>query len=299
MSDWLKSLHGRTAVADGAWSTELWARGVPRSQPTEAANLTHAHLVSALAQEYLAAGARFLSTNTFGANRIRLSRKAGGATVVQLNAAGAALARKAADEHRARVMGVIGPSGALLAISEVSAGELHDAFDEQIRALADGGVDAILLETFTELDEIRIAIAAAKESAKLPVVACMSFDSGPQRTRTMMGVEADHCAAALVDAGADAIGCNCGAGVGHALPAVVALRANASTPLWVKPSAGLPDLEEGRPVYRCTPDEFVAPIPTLVEAGANILGGCCGVGPEHIRRLAAMLGSRGKAKRKS
>ncbi|MBI5863013.1 MAG: homocysteine S-methyltransferase family protein [Planctomycetes bacterium] len=142
------------------------------------------------------------------------------------------------------------------------------------------------------MPEILLALAAVKSVTNLPVVASMSFDSGPQRARTLMGATAEQAAAALDEAGADAIGSNCGAGIAAALPAVVALRANTKKPLWIKPSVGLPDLEEGRPVYHHTPDEFGGFVPALIDAGANILGGCCGAGPEHIRRVAALVASR-------
>jgi 5-methyltetrahydrofolate--homocysteine methyltransferase len=117
----------------------------------------------------------------------------------------------------------------------------------------------------------------------------MSFDAGPQRTRTMMGAQAGECATALEDAGADIIGCNCGSGINHVLPAVVALRAATSLPLWVKPNAGLPELEDGRAVWKQTPEEFAGFVPQLLDAGANIIGGCCGSGPEHIRRVAKVV----------
>ncbi len=296
--NWIDELRGRCIAADGAWSSELWARGVPRGAPAELANVTHAHIVSELAREYLIAGAKILSTNTFAANRLGLQQRKQTATARALNEAGAIIARRAADEFKARVVGVIGPSGTLLAVAERAPSELHEAFAEQARLLAEHGVDAILLETFSDVQELQVAIAAAKQSANLPLIACMSFDSGPQRTRTMMGAEAEAAAVAMVQAGADVIGCNCGVGAALALPAVVALRANAQTPLWVKPSVGLPELEDGRPVYRTSPEEFIAPLSTLIDAGANVIGGCCGAGPEHVRRIAALLESRGRAPRK-
>ena len=132
------------------------------------------------------------------------------------------------------------------------------------------------------------ALRVVKDTAALPVIASMSFDSGPQRTRTMMGTPAEECAAALEDAGADVIGCNCGSGINHALPAVVALRAATALPLWVKPKAGLPELEDGRAVWKQTPEEFATYLPQILDAGANIVGGCCGSGPEHIQRVAAL-----------
>jgi methionine synthase I (cobalamin-dependent) len=331
-------------LADGAWASELRARGLAPAAPVELASLDHPTLVLQLAQEYLAAGARILTTNTFSANRFTLERIGERRTVAEINAAGARLARQAVEEHagvaealsaagrhggerrgargagrgesrRERpgsqaspapkergaaavaVAGAIGPSGKILAVREIGETELADAFAEQARALAEGGVDLIVLETFSELAELLVAVGAVKAVTRMPVAASLSFDSGPQRTYTMMGAGASESATALDDAGADVIGCNCGAGITHVLPAVVALRAHTARPLWVKPSAGLPELDTGQPVYRQTADEFAALVPTLIDAGANIIGGCCGVGPEHIQRVAAVLEHRRAARR--
>ncbi len=209
--------------------------------------------------------------------------------MAEVNRRGAALAREAVGGAAVCVAGSMGPSGKIVAVREIPAAQLATAFAEQARALADGGADVIVLETFSELAEILAALEIIQEATELPVIASMSFDSGPQRTRTTMGAEAGECAAALEAAGADVIGCNCGAGMEHILPAVVALRAATTRPLWVKPSAGLPDLEEGRAIYRQTPEEFAGYAPQVVEAGANIIGGCSGTGPEHIKRLASIV----------
>ncbi len=286
-------LTGRITVADGAWATQLMLRGWPGNRPVELANIESPELVLETAGAYLDAGARILTTNTFGANRLALDRRGSSADVAYVNRRGAALAREAAGD-RAVVVGSLGPSGRMLLVKETTADALSALFREQAAALAEGGVDAFVLETFSELEEILIALAAVKQATGLPVIASMSFDSGPQRTQTSMGVSADKCAAALDDAGADVVGCNCGAGIANALPAVVAIRGAARRPVWVKPSAGLPDLEEGRAVYHLSPDEFVSHIPTLITAGANIIGGCCGVGPEHIQRLAKLIAARQK-----
>jgi methionine synthase I (cobalamin-dependent) len=280
-----------TVVADGGWSTQLQARGVPDDAPAELANLTHPHLVEALARDYVAAGARFITTNTFGANRFMFERRGLQHDPAAVNRAGAALARQAIAGQDALVAGSIGPSGKILAVHEAKEEELVAAFAVQARALADGGADVIVLETFSELAEILLALDAAQKATGLPVIASMSFEAGPQRTRTMMGAPAEDCASALADAGADAVGCNCGAGIATVLPAVVALRANMALPLWAKPNAGLPELEGGKAVYKQTPDEFGQHVPALLDAGVNIIGGCCGTGPEHIRRVAALVKS--------
>lgn len=281
-------LRERPHVADGGWSTQLRARGYAPDAPAELANLTHAELVQQLAREYLEAGAEFITTNTFAANRFVFERAGVEDDPRKVAEVGARLAREAVGDA-AWVVGSIGPSGRMLVIQEATPGELAGLFAEQARALAAGGVDAIVLETFSEPAEIEIAIAAAGEASGLPVIASMSFDSGPQRTRTIMGAEAGTCAALMEQAGAAVVGCNCGSGIEDVLPAVVALRAHTSRPLWVKPNAGVPELIDGQVVYRVTPEAFVEHVPQLLEAGADILGGCCGTGPEHIARLARRI----------
>ena len=279
---------GRT-VADGGWSTQLQMRGVPGDVMAETANVTHAEIVLELAQTYLDAGAQFITTNTFAANRFGVERRELTISVEELNRRGAELARAAVGERAAFVAGSMGPSGKIMAVREATPEQLTPGFVEHATALGAGGGDVIVLETFSELAEILLALRAVKDATGLPVIASMSFDAGPQRTRTMMGAQAGECATALEDAGADIIGCNCGSGINHVLPAVVALRAATSLPLWVKPNAGLPELEDGRAVWKQTPEEFAGFVPQLLDAGANIIGGCCGSGPEHIRRVAKVV----------
>ena len=291
MSGKLDAYRDDITVADGGWSTQLQARGVPTDVPAELANLTHPHLVEALARDYVAAGARFITTNTFSANRFIFERRAPEHNLDQVNRSGAALARKVAAEAGALAAGSIGPSGKILAVGETKESELTELFAAHATALAEGGADVIVLETFSELAEVLLALEAVRNATGLPIIASMSFDSGPQRTRTMMGARAEDCASALEEAGADAVGCNCGAGIATFLPIVVALRANTSLPLWVKPNAGLPELVDGQVVYRQTPDEFGHYIPGLLQAGVNIVGGCCGSSPAHIKRVAALVES--------
>jgi methionine synthase I (cobalamin-dependent) len=288
-----EALRSGVTVADGGWSTRLQMRGLPTDVMAETANLTHPELVIELAIAYLDAGAQFITTNTFAANRYHLQRRAPQVDVTDVNRRGAELARTAVADRPALVAGAIGPTGKILAVKEVKPDEVLSAFTEQAEALAAGGADLIVLETFSELAEVLLALRGAKEATRLPVVASLSFDSGPQRTCTMMGARADECAEALEEAGADAVGTNCGGGIATALPAVVALRGATSLPLWVKPNAGLPELVDGEAVWRQTPEEFAAHIPQLVEAGANIIGGCCGSGPEHIQRVAAWVARHG------
>lgn len=282
----LEAMARGVHVADGAWSTILAGLCPDEARHTELLAITRPQATEGLIEQYLQAGAELITTHTFGVTPANLKRWEVRHELGEVIAEISALFRRCVPPGRAALLGDIGPSGKILAVREAPEAELTAMYRTQAAALAGGGVDAILLETFSELAEILLALRAVREVTKLPVIASMSFDSGPQRTRTIMGAEAGQCAAALEEAGADLIGCNCGAGIGTILPAVVAIRAATRRPLWVKPNAGLPELEEGRAVYRTTPEEYAAHVPTLIDAGANVIGGCCGVGPEHIRRVS-------------
>ncbi len=293
----LRKLGDGLVVADGGWSTALHARGVPQGQPAELANLTHPHLVERLAGEYAESGAQILCTNTFAANRLMFERRKIQADWAEVSRAGVEISRKVADRAGLTVVGTIGPSGRILAVREAREEQLEQCFADQARVLVDAGAEALVLETFSELAEVLLVLRAVKAVTEVPVIACMSFDSGPQRTRSVMGTDAAQAAAALEAAGADLVGSNCGAGVAHALPAVVALLGHTTRPVWVKPNAGTPLLEDGRPVWRVTPEEFAGHLSPLIEAGVSVLGGCCGTGPEHVKRVAALARSRGRPQR--
>lgn len=276
-------------ILDGAWGTELQALGLEPGACPDAWNLNHAEHVQSVARRYVQAGSQVILTNTFGANRIALLRYGLTAQAAEINRAGARLSRHAAA-GQARVYASIGPSGKMLAVGDVSERELAEAFDEQAQALAEGGADGLVLETFTDLDELGIALRAAKKTG-LPVVACMVFDSGASKDRTAMGVTPEKAAKALTEAGADVIGANCGRGVQGYVPICRRLRAATDRPLWLKPNAGLPKLVDGQIEYDITPAQFTAGIVELIEAGASMVGGCCGTNPSFIEAITKAISS--------
>ncbi|MCX7016531.1 MAG: homocysteine S-methyltransferase family protein [Candidatus Sumerlaeota bacterium] len=280
-------LKDRPIVTDGAWGTQLQARGLEIGACPDAWNLEHPERVEEVARAYVEAGSRVILSNTFGATRFALDRYALAGKTAEINRAGAQISRRAAGD-KVRVFASIGPSGKMLVMGEVSAEALRDAFREQTQALAEGGADGIVVETMSDLDEAKIAVAAAKETG-LPVVASMVYDAGAKKDRTMMGVTPEQAAEGLAEAGADAIGANCGQGIAGFIPICERLRAATDRPLWIKPNAGLPEVVEGKTVYRTTPEEFVARVPALLRAGAAFLGGCCGTSPDFIRALRASL----------
>lgn len=288
-------LTDRPVVTDGAWGTELQARGLPVGACADEWNLSHPDRVGAVARAYAAAGSRVLLTNTFQANRIALARHGLQDRGGEINRAGVEISRRAGA--CARVFGSIGPTGVKLDTGAVSSEEVRAVFQEQAEALAEAGADALIVETMTDLGEAELAVRAARETG-LPVVACMACAVGQAAgaarggVQTMMGVTLEQAAAALSAAGADVIGANCGTGAAALLPVCEQFRAATDRPLWMKPSAGLPERAEGdagRLVYRATPEEFAADAQALVKAGADFIGGCCGTRPEFIRALVRAL----------
>jgi len=284
----LKEALAEPKVTDGAWGTQLDRLGCPPGYCREEWNLSNPDAVRHVAESYVQAGSQVILTNTFSANRFVLERHDLADKVEAINRAGAELSREAAGD-RVWVFGSIGPSGKIVMAGEVSAEQLREAFAQQAEALAAGGVDAIVCETMTELEEILAAVRAVKEATGLPVVASMTFDSGPDQTRTMMGVAAADAAQALSDAGADAVGCNCGVGIDNYIKVARILRQATDLPVWVKPNAGLPELQGDQVAYREEPEEFASKVPKLLEAGANFVGGCCGTSPEHIAKVVEVL----------
>jgi 5-methyltetrahydrofolate--homocysteine methyltransferase len=274
-------------VTDGAWGTQLQALGLGLGEFPDAWNLTRPREVMQVARGYVDAGSRVILTNTFGANRIRLAEQGLEGKVEQINRAGVKLSLEAAA-GRAKVFASIGPSGKLLMSGDIDADTLAAAFSEQARALAHGGADGLVVETMSDLEEARLAVAAALETG-LPVVACMVFDSGKAKDRTMMGQTPEQVAQGLAEAGAHVIGANCGQGIAGFVPLAERLHAASSCPIWIKANAGLPTVEEGKARYHVTPADFAGFVPKLLSAGASFVGGCCGTSPEFIAAVVAAL----------
>jgi methionine synthase I (cobalamin-dependent) len=270
-------------ITDGAWGTQLQARGLGVGEFPDAWNLSHPGKVHEVAQAYVEAGSDVILTNTFGANRIRMAEQEVSQDVAQINRSGVEISRLAAG-GRAHVFASIGPSGKLLMSGDVESGQLREAFSEQARALADAGAEALVVETMSDLEEARVAVEAAR-STGLPVVVCMVFDTGKEKDRTMMGTTPEQAADALTRAGADVIGANCGQGIAGFVSLCKRLRAATDRPIWIKPNAGLPLMVEGRPQYSSTPAEFVSHLSALLQAGAQFIGGCCGTTPAFVAEI--------------
>jgi len=278
--------HG-PVITDGAWGTELQARGLALGDFPDAWNLTHPDRVGEVARAYVEAGSQIILTNTFGANRIRLGEHAAADRLAEINVRGVEISLKAAAS-RARVFASIGPTGKLLMSGEVTAEELRAAFAEQAQALAQARSDGLVVETMSDLEEAKLAVSAARETG-LPVVACMVFDCGKHKDRTMMGTTPEQAAQAFTEAGADVIGANCGQGIAGFIAICRRLHAATDRPVWIKANAGLPTMVDGRARYSATPDEFAGYIPELIQAGASFIGGCCGTRPDFIAAISQRL----------
>lgn len=288
MNALLQTLLKHTPViTDGAWGTQLQRRGLTPGDCPDAWNLSHPEVVEAIARSYVDAGSRIIMTNTFGANRIALERYGLSEQAHAINQSGSAISRKAAGS-KAHVFASIGPSGKILMTGEVTEDELQAAFSEQAAALASGGAEGFVIETMSDLQEARIAVAAARATG-LPVIACMAFESGAEYDRTMMGATPEQAAEELSRAGADVIGANCGQGIERYIPICSRLHKATNLPIWIKPNAGLPELVDGAIVYTTSPSEFARHAVELKSAGASFIGGCCGTGPEFIRTLVHMM----------
>jgi methionine synthase I (cobalamin-dependent) len=272
-------------LTDGAWGTEFQKRGLALGEPADLWNLTRREDVEDVARAYVETGCRVILTNTFRANPIALAGH--GADVMkqaaEINRRSAEFSRRAAGSD-VRVFGSMGPTGKILATGEIAPDDITGAFRIQAQALADGGVDALLLETFSDVEEARLALRVAKLTG-LPVVVSFAFDSGKKKDRTMMGATPESAACAMLEEGADGVGANCGAGP-ESFPAICRrLKEASGLPVWIKPNAGLPALLDGKPKYSMDPETFASYLPALIEAGATFVGGCCGTTPEFIRAL--------------
>jgi 5-methyltetrahydrofolate--homocysteine methyltransferase len=274
-------------ITDGAWGTQLQLRGMPVGSNPDEWNLIQPDKVEEVARSYVEAGSRVILTNTFGANRYILGRHKLIDKVAEINRAGVEISKKAAG-NKAKVFASIGPSGVMLLMGDVSQDELQAAFAEQAKAQAAAGADGIVIETMSDLAEAKLAVAAALETG-LPVVASMTFDSGANRDRTMMGVTPEQAAEQLTSAGADVIGANCGQGIAGYAAICARLHVATNRPIWIKANAGLPRMADGKAVYDQTPEEFAFFLPQLSESGAMFIGGCCGTTPDFIRALTAKL----------
>jgi homocysteine S-methyltransferase len=292
--NFLDHLRERVLVGDGAVGTMLYARGVTIESGFERLNLSDPDLVAGLHADYIAAGAQVIETNTFGANRLRLASLGLEGMVRDINLQGVLLARRAATGKEAFVAGSMGPLPRFRGEGDApSPEEVQDVFREQASLLAEGGADLLILETFADLEEMKTALKAAKETG-LPVISSMAF---LERGRIPGGIGAERVAMELAAAGSDVVGANCGAGTLEMTRNIQRMASVTRLPLAAYPNSGFPEYLDGRLIYRATPEYFAARGLETAEAGANLVGGCCGTTPDHIRLLAETIRGRTPAPR--
>src|ERR1700678_3163044 len=295
MKNRLTEIFGtRTVLCDGAMGTSLYSRGIFINRCYDELNLSQPEVVRTVHEEYLQAGAEIIETNTFGANALRLQRYGLADKVIEINRAGVDIARKAVNQRadkqsgKAWVAGAVGPLGARLEpLGKIGLDEAREAFAEQIRGLAEGGVDLLLIETVSALNEAEQAILAAKSTApSLPILVMVTVD---EDANCLDGSSPETAAARLTEWGADAIGCNCSVGPATVLTAIERMAAVTSLPLVAMPNAGMPRAVEGRNIYLCSPEYMASFARKLVKAGVQFVGGCCGTTPSHIRSMKSSL----------
>ena len=287
MEDFLKKLKNEVLVCDGAMGTMLQENGLSPGESPEMWNITHKKVVQSIHREYLDAGCNILITNTFGGNLFKLRKMGLEDNVHEANIAGAHLAKDVAGD-KAYVLGDIGPTGEFMEpLGELKYEDFYNVFKEQVLALRSGGVDGIIIETMSALEEIRAAVLAVKENTDLPVVAAMTFQVTDSGFRTMMGVDVRKVTISLKDIGCDVIGSNCGCGIREMVRVIKEIRRCSGTGSYLiaEPNAGMPRLVDGKTVFDESPKDMAAFVPELLKEGVKIIGGCCGTTPAHIREI--------------
>ena len=285
--DIVELLERKTVLLDGGMGSSLILQGLADGGCTEMWNVEHPERVRTVHEGFLRAGSDVVQTNSFGANPLALARHGVESATAEINVAAARVAREAAlAAGHGLVAGNIGPSGLFLPpVGTVTAEQLHAAFTVQARALAEGGVDYFSLETFSDLEEARIAITAIRAVSELPITACLTFDRKKRGFFSLMGDAPAKAFAALSAAGACAVGANCSIGSADMLAGAAEMIEAAPVPLILKPNAGLPAIEDGRPVYRQEAHEFAAHVGAMARLGASAVGGCCGSDESFIAAL--------------
>ncbi len=281
---------GKPLVSDGAIGTMLMERGLKAGLPPEAFNLEKPEMLGEVARLYLDAGAEMVHTNTFGGSSLKLTAHRLGDKVEEINRSGVDGVRAAVGD-RAIVSASVGPTGRVLKpYGDVDPQEVLESFQQQVEILIDAGVDAITIETMTDLAEAKLAVQAARlVSSSIPVLTTMTFDLTPRGFFTVFGVNIESAAKGLEDVGANVVGSNCGNGIETMVEIARELKKHSNLPVIIQSNAGLPELKDGTVFYPESPEFMAEKSKELVDLGVEIIGGCCGTTPEHIRALSIAL----------
>jgi 5-methyltetrahydrofolate--homocysteine methyltransferase len=278
--------QGKPLISDGAIGTMLMERGLKAGLPPEAFNLEKPEVLGEVAQLYVEAGSEIVHTNTFGGSSLKLTAHHLGDKVEAINRIGVEGAR-ATVEDRAVISASVGPTGQVLKpYGDADPQEVLESFQQQVTILVEAGVDAITIETMTDLAEAKLAVQAARSvSSSIPVVATMTFDPTPRGFFTVFGVNIESAAKDLEQVGANVVGSNCGNGIEKMVEIAREFKKHSNLPVMIQSNAGLPELKDGKVFYPETPEFMAEKSKGLVELGVEIIGGCCGTTPEHIRAL--------------
>lgn len=287
---------GRVLLADGALGSLLMERGLAPGEPPETFCLSHPEILADIVRQYRAAGAEIFQANTFGASPLNLARHGLEAQMADINRAAVEIVRQAGGDGL--VWASLGPSGRLLRpYGDTEPEAVRESFAAQARVLVEAGADIIAVETMTDLAEAVLAVEAARAAgADVLLVATMTLERRRKGFFTVMGNTVAQSAAALLAAGADLVGTNCGNGMANVIAIIGEFRQATGAPLVARPNAGLPAISAGRTVYQETPEQMAARLPELLELGVAVVGGCCGTTPEHIRAFRAVLDARPAAR---
>ncbi len=292
----LEAMKQRPLLGDGAMGTQLMMAGLESGACGEEWNLTHPERVLGIQRRYAEAGSDVILTNTFGGSRIMLNRHGNADNVTAINKAGVNIVRQAFQEagRDGYVIGDIGPFGGLMEpYGEFTEEQVREAFEEQAKALVDAGADGIIIETQTGLEELGIAIAAAKQAGAACVIGSLAYDVTLDGStfRTMMGIDPERAAEFMQDAGAGVVALNCGTGMDmqRANEAIHRYKEATSLPVMAQPNAGQPKLIEMKVIYDETPQQMVRGVVPLLQSGTNIIGACCGSTPDHIRAFRGAI----------
>jgi 5-methyltetrahydrofolate--homocysteine methyltransferase len=277
-------------LCDGAMGTFLLRKGLSVDACPEEWNISHPEVVKEIHRSYYDAGSDMVETNSFGGSSLKLKKYGLEDRTYEFNKKAAELAKEVCPKGK-YVAGSVGPTGEMLEpYGEFTTQQIYDAFVYQMKGLKDGGADVICIETMMDVEEAKLAVKAAKENTDLPIITTMTFTKSPNGYRTLMGNFATEAARELKNAGADIIGSNCGTGIDDMINILQELKSGAEGIYFmIQPNAGLPEMVDGKPSYKESPEIMKAKLPELLKVGLNILGGCCGTTPDHIKAFREVL----------
>lgn len=281
---------GKILLSDGALGTMLQVKGLQPGHCPELWNVDFPGKVQEIAVAYRDAGSQIITTNSFGANRVKLSQYGCADRLNEINKASVSLIREAVGND-VYIAGSIGPTGKMLLLGDITEEELYEVFREQAVALGSAGADAIIIETMSAQDEAALAVNAARENTSCTIIVTMTFSKDPKgEYYTMMGISPHEMVVSMKEAGAHIVGSNCGNGISEMIGITRAIReTDTHIPVMIQANAGAPQFNDGITTYLESPGLMASFIPGLIEAGANIIGGCCGTTPEHIRAIEKVI----------